>query len=97
MSAIYDHDLAEANGRRPSMIIWTIALAVVVFLAWAAIAWVAEIVPCARHGRFVLAPADHFQPRRRDSGQPERGRRRCGGTRSGSGPVAGHAISKPGR
>ena len=44
MTAIYDHDIAEANGRRPSMTIWAIGAAVVLFLGWAAIAWVAEIV-----------------------------------------------------
>ncbi|MBL8562047.1 MAG: transporter, partial [Gemmobacter sp.] len=44
MTAIYDHDLAEANGRRPSMTIWAIGAVVVLFLGWAAIAWVAEIV-----------------------------------------------------
>lgn len=39
----FDDDLAAQN-RRPSAIIWTIAAAVVIFLGWAAIAWVAEIV-----------------------------------------------------
>ncbi|MEH7830260.1 HlyD family efflux transporter periplasmic adaptor subunit [Gemmobacter denitrificans] len=41
--ATFDDDFAEKN-RRPSMIIWLIGLAVAVFLGWAAIAWVAEIV-----------------------------------------------------
>ena len=44
MTAIYDHDIAEANGRRPSITIWAIGAVVVLFLGWAAIAWVAEIV-----------------------------------------------------
>lgn len=43
MSAIYDPELAETH-RRPSAIIWTIGAAVLVFLGWAAFAWVAEIV-----------------------------------------------------
>ncbi|GHC29451.1 MULTISPECIES: HlyD family efflux transporter periplasmic adaptor subunit [Gemmobacter] len=42
-SAAFDHDLSERT-RRPSVTIWVIGLAVVVFLLWSAIAWVAEIV-----------------------------------------------------
>ncbi|MDQ1850680.1 HlyD family efflux transporter periplasmic adaptor subunit [Gemmobacter fulvus] len=42
-SATFDHDFSEKT-RRPSMTIWMIGLSVVVFVGWAAIAWVAEIV-----------------------------------------------------
>jgi adhesin transport system membrane fusion protein len=39
----WDHAFAD-RARRPSAVIWAIAAAVAVFLAWAALAWVDEIV-----------------------------------------------------
>ncbi len=39
----WDHAFAS-RARRPSAVIWTIAAAVAVFLVWAALAWVSEIV-----------------------------------------------------
>jgi adhesin transport system membrane fusion protein len=43
MTAIYDHDFGEKL-RGPSRTIWLIGASVVVFILWAAIAWVDEIV-----------------------------------------------------
>lgn len=42
-SATFEHDLVQ-DERRASRIIWVIGLTVAVFIGWAAIAWVAEIV-----------------------------------------------------